>query len=173
MALEIERKFLLRSDAWRAQVSETVSIRDGLLLSDVGGKLRVRIQDNRASLAFKGPRIGFSRQEYEYSVPLEEAEEMMVLLARGRILSKRRSLVAANGLVWEVDEYAPPLQDVTLAEVELPSEAHPLILPDWVGEEITGDPAWRKSALLARALARTATALAGVEGISVTKTSLP
>lgn len=156
MALEIERKFLLRSHAWRALVHETQLIRDGLLLSDVGGKLRVRILDQRATLAFKGPRIGFTRHEYEYPIPLEEAEEMMILLARGRVLTKRRHLVMLDGLTWEIDEYDAPLADVALAEVELPSEGHPLILPDWVGQEITGDPNWRKSALLARALARTA-----------------
>lgn len=152
MALEIERKFLLLSDAWRAQASHSVTIRDGVLLSDVGGKLRVRISDDLATLTYKGPRLGFTRHEYEYPFPRAEAEEMMALMARGRVLTKRRSFVPLGGLVWSVDEYDAPLGDVTLAEVELPSESHPLILPDWAGAEITGDPAWRKSALLVRAL---------------------
>ncbi len=153
MALEIERRFLLRSDGWRALVTGQVAIRDGLLLSDVGGKLRVRVTDGQATLTRKGPRLGFTRHEYEYPIPLAEAEEMMALLARGRILTKRRSFVPVGDLVWSVDEYDDPLRDVILAEVELPSEAHPLPLPDWAGEEITDDPAWRRSALLVRALA--------------------
>lgn len=126
-------------------------IRDGLLLTGGGGKLRVRICDERAVLTVKGPRKGLARHEFEYPVPLSDAEDMISSLAMGRILSKWRFLVPFGGLVWEVDRYEAPLEGVTIAEVELPREDYPLVLPSWAGDEITGDPKWRKIALLAKA----------------------
>lgn len=153
MNREIERKFLVRSEAWRKLVVSEIRIKDALLLSEQGSKLRLRIVGNAATLTFKGPRLGITRQEYEYAIPIDEAREMMSTLSRGRILTKRRFLVPDAGLVWEIDHYDPPLQDVILAEIELPHEDHPLILPDWLGAEVTGDPLWRKQTLLGRALA--------------------
>lgn len=153
MSREIERKFLLRSDDWRDLATRRFWIRDALLLSERGSKLRVRIVDDQATLTFKGPRLGFTRQEYEYPIPLAEAEEIVATLAIGRVLTKTRHIVPFGGLTWEIDHYDAPLQDVILAEVELPQESHPLILPDWVGAEVTGDPSWRKQTLLARAQA--------------------
>lgn len=153
MNREIERRFLLRSDAWRMLVVGEIWIKDALLLSEQGAKLRLRIVGDDATLAFKGPRLGFTRQEYEYPIPISEAQEMMTTLSRGRILTKRRYFVPFAGMLWEIDHYDPPLQDVIVAEVELPEESYSLTLPDWVGEEVTGDPLWRKQTLLGRALA--------------------
>ena len=149
MPVEIERKFLLAGTAWRGLVTQSLHITDGLLIQSEGRKLRVRLTDDRATLTFKGRRDGFAREEVELPLDIHQARTLLAQHCEGQILSKTRHLVPWNGLSWEIDIYHAPLQGVTLAEVEVPVADYALTLPDWIGAEVTGDPAWRKINMLA------------------------
>ncbi len=149
MRHEIERKFLVSYDGWKAEVVEAHRFRDGLVLRTDGGKLRVRIEGARASIALKSPRQGLSRLEFEYEIPLADAEAMLQTFSRDNVIEKTRHLVPHAGLTWEVDVYEGVLSGLVLAEVEVLTEDQAIALPDWVGREVTMEPRYRKTALLA------------------------
>ena len=92
--------------------------------------------------------LGLRRVEYEYSIPLDEADEILAGLCSGAIVDKIRHYVPHRGHVWEVDEFVGTLSNVVWAEIELESEDEPFERPAWLGEEVTGDPRFRHSALL-------------------------
>ncbi|WGF86769.1 CYTH domain-containing protein [Marinivivus vitaminiproducens] len=148
MGYEIERKFLIANDAWRGGIVGERHLRDGLVARFGQGKVRVRIDAERAWITVKGPRVGFARPEFEYPIPLGDAEAMLASLCDGPVVEKTRYLVPHDGLVWEVDIYDGILGGLAFAEVELPSVDHPLRPPHWVGREVTGDPKFRQAALL-------------------------
>jgi CYTH domain-containing protein len=148
--VEIERKFLVADDAWRGAATGVRRLRDGLLAMFDGGKVRLRIEEPRAWLAVKGPRRGLIRAEFEYEIPLPEAEAMMAGLCLGAEIRKTRHLVPHAGRLWEVDVHEGALAGLVHAEVELEAEDAPLSLPPWVGREITGDPAYSTQSLLRR-----------------------
>lgn len=129
-------------------VTQTLHITDGLLIHAEGRKLRVRLTDDYATLTFKGRRDGLAREEVELPLQRDHARGLLDHHCDGRILSKTRHLVPWEGLIWEIDIYDSPLNGVHLAEVEVPFADYPLNLPDWVGREVTGDPAWRKINML-------------------------
>jgi adenylate cyclase len=138
MGTEIERKFLVKSDAWRAGAATQSVLRQGYLASDGGNTVRVRLDDRRAWLTVKGPSEGCRRAEFEYELPLEEAEELLELCGN-RVVEKMRSRVPVGLHVWEVDEFAGRNAGLTVAEIELSSESEAVHMPDWVGREVTGD----------------------------------
>ena len=144
MAVEIERKFLVRDDSWRVQVNHQQEIRDGLIAVANGRKVRVRICDERATLTVKSKTAGLANAEFEYEIPLSDAEEMMAHHCLRSNLTKTRYYVPYGDHTWQVDVYKGILAGVVLAEVELPSETTELALPPWVGREVTGDPAYKK-----------------------------
>lgn len=151
MALEIERKFLVSGDAWRAAATHSERILDGLLATSKGRKVRVRLYGDRATLAMKTRKRGCVRFEFEYDIPLADARHMLQSECGGRVLAKTRHYVPFAGKTWEVDEYETPLAGVVLAEVELTAADQELLLPSWVGRDVTDDPAFRKSRLFAGA----------------------
>jgi len=147
MALEIERKFLVISDDWRAAAVGCQRLRDGLLARFGDGKVRVRVTDDRAWITVKGPRTGLSRAEFEYEIAHAEAEEMLQAFCDGPLIEKTRYFVPDDGLMWEVDVHEGVLQGLILAEIELEREDQTFRLPGWVGREVTGDPHYRKANL--------------------------
>ena len=144
MAVEIERKFLVRDDGWRNQVTRKQEIMDGLIAITDDRKVRVRICDQRATLTVKSRTAGLANAEFEYEIPVADAEEMMAHHCLRAGLKKTRHFVPYGGHTWEVDVYSGILAGVVLAEVELPSETTKLSLPPWIGREVTGDPAYKK-----------------------------
>jgi CYTH domain-containing protein len=144
MAVEIERKFLVRDDSWRNHVTNQHEIRDGLIAVANGRKVRVRICQRRATLTVKSKTAGLANAEFEYEIPLADAEEMMAHHCLRANLTKTRYCVPHGDHMWQVDVYKGILAGVVLAEVELPSETAELSLPPWVGQEVTGDPAYKK-----------------------------
>ena len=144
MAIEIERKFLVRGDSWRSQVTGQQEIRDGLIAIADGRKVRVRICDQRATLTVKSRTDGLANAEFEYEIPLADAEELMAHHCLRAGLAKTRYIVPHGGQTWQIDVYTGILAGVRLAEVELPSETTEVALPPWVGREVTGDPAYKK-----------------------------
>jgi adenylate cyclase len=144
MPQEIERKFLLAHDGWRSSVVKSARIRDGLIAFLNGRKARVRIIDDHATIALKGEQKGFARSEFEYSIPVSDAEEILRTMCDDRILEKVRNYVPHAGLPWEIDVYDGILNGVVIAEVELDREDRVLELPGWIGKEVTGDPRYSK-----------------------------
>ena len=152
MAVEIERKFLVASERWKEEVVRSVRLRDGLISSSDRGKVRVRITDDKATLAIKGPRSGLSREEYEYEIPFEDAVALLDRHCAGAILEKTRFFVPNGDLVWEVDVYSGILSGVVIAEIELPAENIAVDRPSWVGIEVTGQEEYRKINMLSARL---------------------
>jgi adenylate cyclase len=150
--VEIERKFLLANDAWRPSAVRSVSIRDGLIALHKDRKVRVRISGDIATVAIKGPRIGIVRPEFEYEIPIADAERMLSTFCGDDTLEKERFFVENAGATWHVDVYGGILQGIVIAEIELQQETQELILPHWIGKEVTGDPFYKKINMRARAL---------------------
>jgi adenylate cyclase len=150
--VEIERKFLVNNDAWRQSAVRSVSIRDGLIAAYEGRKVRVRISGDIATVAIKGPRSGIVRPEFEYKIPIADAERMLSTMCRDDTLEKERFFVEDAGATWHVDVYGGILEGIVIAEIELKHESQELILPHWIGKEVTGNPDFRKINMRARAL---------------------
>jgi CYTH domain-containing protein len=150
MPTEIERKFLVVDDRWRgAALGPGLRLRQGYLRGGGGPRhplVRVRLAGEQAFLTIKGPGL-MIRAEYEYPIPLADAEAMLGTLCAPPVIEKTRTRVAHAGLVWEVDVFAGHLGGLVLAEVELADAAQPVPLPPWVGREVTQDPRYLNSAL--------------------------
>lgn len=147
MATEIERKFLVDGSGYRREASAAVHIRQGYLSMRPEATVRVRIKGERGYVTVKGITCGATRREWEYEVPKADAEAMLEL-CEGAVVDKVRYLVpAADGHVWEVDEFASPRPGLVVAEVELASESEPVELPEWVATEVTGNPQYYNSVL--------------------------
>jgi len=154
MAKETERKFLVVSDAYRAGATRVRHIRQGYVSRRAGGTVRVRVADGRGYLTVKGVTAGAVRSEWEYEVPVADAEAMLAEVCDGAVISKRRYVVpAGGGLSWEVDEFDGPagVAGLTVAEIELPAADAPFARPAWLGEEVTGRPEYYNSNLDAQA----------------------
>ncbi len=148
MAIETERKFLTVSTDWKKNCVKTISLRDGLIASVNGRKVRVRIANQQAFLTVKGARNGYSRDEFEYEIPRLDAERLLELHCEGRIVTKTRHLVEEDGFMFEVDVYDGLLEGVTIAEAELSTPEQSFPRPSWLGEEVTGREEFRKINML-------------------------
>lgn len=145
MAVEIERKFLVRTDQWR-ELGTPIYYCQGYLNSGANNTVRIRIAGDRAMLTVKGPSEGMKRLEFEYEIPVADAKELLELCVGARI-EKYRTKISLNDLVWEVDEFLGANAGLILAEVELSSEDQSVELPAWVGKEVTGDARYFNSQL--------------------------
>jgi len=139
MAQEIERKFLVVGDGWKA-TAKRVHFRQGYLSIDPERTVRIRMAGERAYVTIKGLSVGISRLEFEYEIPLEDAVEMLETLSLEPVIDKHRSTIEFEGLQWEVDEFHGANEGLVVAEVELTSADEAINLPLWVGEEVSGDP---------------------------------
>ncbi|MCP1661003.1 CYTH domain-containing protein [Neisseria perflava] len=138
MSVEIERRFLLQNDAWRAAASAPKTLRQGYLSVEKERTIRVRIVGDKAWLTLKGYISDVSRSEFEYEIPLADAETMMATMCPFK-MEKYRYLVDYQGFRFEIDEYFGDNAPLVVAELELPSEDTPFPRPDWLGEEITSE----------------------------------
>ena len=140
MGVEIERKFLVRDTSVVAGLVGT-HMRQGYLSVDPERTVRVRISGTRAFLTVKGvpSDSGATRAEFEYEISARDAQEMLDRLTLGPQIEKTRYRLTAGRLVWEIDVFVGDNEGLVVAEVELPSEGMAVILPNWIGEEVTGD----------------------------------
>ena len=136
MPREIERKFLLKNDAWRSQVLASRQMSQGYLASGGNVSIRVRIAGDEAWLNIKAGGFVASRQEYEYPLPLDEARELLAL-AEGPLVEKTRHYVEQGALTWEIDEFHGDNSGLVVAELELDSEDADFARPPWLGIEVT------------------------------------
>ena len=138
MAIEIERKFLVTSDAWRPG-AVGVLFRQGYLCVEPERTVRVRLEGEIGKLTIKGKTEGIRRAEYEYSIRSDEASEMLDQLCLLPLIEKKRYRVEHAGLLWEIDEFYGDNAGLIVAEVELSSEEQEFELPGWVGQEVSGE----------------------------------
>ena len=144
MGTEIERKFLVHTESWRR--ADAVEYAQGYLNRDRERTVRVRVAGDRAWLTIKGRSVGASRPEFEYEIPVADAEQLLALSDRP-VVRKRRHLVPCGGFTWEVDEFLGDNEGLVVAEIELDAEDQTFEKPDWVGEEVTDDPRYFNSSL--------------------------
>lgn len=148
MGREIERKFLVTGDAYRTLGQGTL-FRQGYLSSAAERVVRVRTMGAKASLTIKGPSVGAVRAEFEYEIPLADALQLFELCEQP-LIEKTRTRVPVGDLIWEIDEFHGVNRGLTVAECELESEDQAVARPDWVGLEVTDDPRYFNSNLVAR-----------------------
>ena len=146
MGVEIERKFLVKDDSFKASASSCSHIMQGYLCREPQRTVRVRIRDDKGFLTVKGKNEGAQRLEFEYEIPKSDAEEMLKLCS-GKILDKTRYIVNYKGFDWEIDEFHNLENPLTVAEIELPSLETEFEIPDFIGEEVTGNPKYYNSML--------------------------
>lgn len=148
MAYEIERKFLVTSDVWRAEVRDTLSIRQAYLSNTEKASIRIRTAGERAFISTKTMTRDIRRHEFEYEVPLHDAEFMLQHMCQGRAIIKSRHLVEVGEHVWEIDEFHADNEGLIVAEIELTHEAQPFIRPPWLGQEVSQDVRYFNMALV-------------------------
>ena len=147
MAKEIERKFLVSGDGWRSAVETKAFLKQAYVASMDDRSLRVRILDGkRARLTIKIGRASITRDEFEYDIPVADAEELLES-AIGIVIEKTRHRVPHEGFVWEVDVFSGTHRGLVIAEVEMTSETDSPALPAWLGREVTGDFRYSNQAL--------------------------
>ena len=145
MGVEIERKFLLKGEDWRA-LGEPLLLRQGYLSSNPARVVRVRVEGDQAYMTVKSKSVGATRGEWEYPIPLSDANELLAL-CEPPLVEKFRRKIAFAGNVWEVDEFLGANAGLVVAEIELGSENQPFERPDWIGAEVTHDARYFNSAL--------------------------
>jgi adenylate cyclase len=137
MAIEIERKFLVKGEGWRGY-ADPVQYVQGYLLADERRTVRIRIAGKCGFITIKGKSDGMSRKEFEYQIPLDDALEIMQLSSIP-LIEKKRSRIEWEGKIWEVDEFEGRNKGLIMAEIELKAEDEHFNLPPWIGEEVTGN----------------------------------
>lgn len=147
MAREIERKYLVKHDAWRDVIKRSRAMRQGYLNDIDRCSIRVRLTDDTATLNIKSAELGVSRNEYEYPIDRDDAEEMLESYCVGSVIEKVRHYVEYGGLTWEIDEFSGANNGLIVAEVELDDEAQAVELPAWAGIEVTDDARYYNVAL--------------------------
>ena len=153
MGIEIERKFLLKDATWRHEVTMPPrSLTQGYIMRGQGGPtVRVRIADDAAFLTIKGKTKGadvLERSEFEYAVPVEDAQAMLEEFCDSRVVKKLRYHVKGeDGFLWEIDEYLDLNSGLFTAEIELPDADTSFLKPEWLGEEVSGDKRYSNGAL--------------------------
>lgn len=146
MALEIERKFLVDQEAWR-RPERCKPCKQGYLAVGPPMAIRVRIMDGVATLNIKTATVDISRMEFEYEIPVEDAEELLNAACLGRVVEKTRYYVDHGGRRWEVDVFEGANEGLVVAEVELESPDQEFEKPAWVGKEVSDDPRYLNSSL--------------------------
>ena len=148
MGVEIERKFLLKNKEWRYHVDAGVEIKQGYLNSTKERTVRIRINGKIGLITVKGETINSTRKEYEYQIPIEDAEELLELCEKP-IIEKTRFEIIHNQKVWEIDEFRGINEGLIVAEIELEDENEELEFPLWIGEEVTSDARYYNANLIA------------------------
>lgn len=148
MAVEIERKFLTINDSWRSQISESLPMRQGYLTESGNSSVRIRIVGDHANINIKSATLGIQRLEYEYAIPLGDANEMLDRLSVGPLIEKVRHHVMVAGKLWEVDEFKGENSGLIVAEIELDSVDEEITKPDWAGDDVSDDPRYYNISLV-------------------------
>jgi adenylate cyclase len=151
---EIERKFLVRNDTWRVEADAGLHCAQGYLCAGPPVSVRVRIMGGKAMLnikravpSTKGEVQAIERDEFEYPIPLDDADALLAGLCDGYPIDKTRHKLGYGGYVWEIDVFAGENAGLVVAEIELPSPDEPFARPPWLAEEVSHDPRYLNSRL--------------------------
>jgi len=147
MGEEIERKFLVRGDAWRENATSS-AFRQGFLSTEPERTVRVRVAGDRGWLTIKGINVGSRRAEYEYEIPRDDAARMLETLCTRPLIEKVRHTLVVGGHTWEIDVFEGDNAGLVVAEVELATEGEVFERPPWLGTEVTDDPRYFNSNLV-------------------------
>jgi adenylate cyclase len=148
MGDEIERKFLVSDDRWRADASSS-AYRQGFLSTEPERTVRVRVAGDHGWLTIKGITVGARRAEYEYEIPLEDATRMLDTLCMRPLIEKVRHTLVVGLHTWEIDVFRGDNAGLVVAEVELDAEDEEFERPPWLGDEVTDDPRYFNASLVA------------------------
>ncbi len=148
MAIEIERKFLLANDHWRQQILNRSQYIQGYLSTVAERTVRVRIANKLGWLTIKGKNYGVVRSEFEYPIPLADAEQMLAQLCEQPPIEKWRHQLMHQDHLWEIDEFCGVNSGLIVAEIELKHQDEQFAHPDWLGCEVTDDPRYFNANLL-------------------------
>jgi len=147
MAKEIERKYLLKNDNWRKE-AQPVYYKQGYLSYGQGNTVRIRIAGNEAWVTIKSATVGISRSEFEYLIPIADANSILDDICFKPLIEKYRSKIKYKGMIWEVDEFLGENKGLIIAEVELENENQQVEIPEWIGEEVSSDKRYYNSYLV-------------------------
>lgn len=139
MGIEIEKKFLLCNDTWRKYADAGTAFKQGYLVGSEKSSVRVRIEGNKANINIKSATLSITRQEFEYPIPLKDAQELLTSLCEKPLIKKIRYHLIQDNHVWEIDVFDGDNAGLVVAEIELADEAEEFYRPDWLGEEVSGD----------------------------------
>ena len=139
MSKEIERKFLVIEDCWKNFVVGKVALRQGYIAKSNDCLVRIRISDKEAWITVKGKQVSFTRPEFEYQIPIIDAEELLKEFSSKNQILKTRFFLEYRGNEWIVDVFEGGNSGLVIAEIELESETADYVLPPWVGKDITTD----------------------------------
>ncbi len=158
MGMEIERKFLVRSNSFKKEAAQALGTdgdagtlyRQGYIPTANGMTVRIRIAGQKGYVTLKDRSVGFSRHEFEYEIPADDAQQMLELMCIKPQIEKHRYVVpsATKPLKWEVDVFHGDNEGLVVAEIEVPSEDTEFELPDWIDREVTGDRRYNNSHLI-------------------------
>jgi len=145
---EIERKFVVTDPEWREAVdgAKSVHVRQGYLCASDELSVRVRVNDESATLTIKGATRGYTRSEFEYDIPADEAQALLSMCP-GHLIEKRRYIIEVDGHEWVIDEFGGDNEGLVVAEVELDDEGQSVAQPDWLGDEVSERPEFYNSNL--------------------------
>lgn len=148
MAIEIERKFLLKDDRWRTGADAGTAYQQAYLVGSKAASVRVRIEGEQAFLNIKSATLGITRQEYEYPIPMDDARALLNGLCEQPSIEKTRYHVMHEGHEWEIDVFKGDNAGLIVAEIELADEMEEFVRPDWLGEEVSDDPRYYNVSLV-------------------------
>jgi adenylate cyclase len=139
MGKEIEHKFTVVNDSWKQTVTRSARFRQGYMGTDEKASVRIRLEDDKANINIKSATLGIQRMEYEYQIPVDDANEMLNSLCHKPIIEKTRYFVPYKGKTWEVDVFEGDNDGLVVAEIELNDENESFELPEWAGEDVSHD----------------------------------
>ena len=143
--IEIERKYLVINNNYKS--GTPIRISQGYICSEEDRVVRVRIKSDKAYLTIKNATIGFARNEYEYEIPVADAEAMLHNTCQQPIIDKTRYIIKHKGHTWEIDEFHGDNEGLVIAEIELENKNQQFELPDFIGEEVNGDDRYYNACL--------------------------
>ena len=146
MAIEIERKFIVLNSQYKV-LAVPHTIKQGYICSEKERVVRIRTYDNKGFITLKTASIGFARKEFEYSIPLDEAQAMLEELCLQPIITKTRWVMNFEGHIWEIDEFHDENTGLVMAEIELEHSDETFLKPEFIGQEVTDDPRYYNARL--------------------------
>jgi adenylate cyclase len=136
---EIERKFKVINDSWKKSIDKTTKIVQSYLTNEINKSIRIRIAGENAFLTIKGATNNISRDEFEYEIPMKDAQQLLAGYCLANPIEKMRYSIQFGGLEWTIDVFSGMNEGLLVAEVELESENQKIEIPDWAGEELSND----------------------------------